>query len=319
MKSIYSRLASLVTVRDLLEPLGPPVGTDEDLTKTHSKTSKRHLSRLHAHRITGRDYLCEKEIRLVMDNGQIMGWFDEGSANRNAIEQKFKEFRGVHNNTKKTTHDYTVTINPNSLIAANMTYFDAVAAFRADSAPDFFFVLENAKLIGTLRYGDLFKLPARACLFSLTLEVEQLALDLCLLQPKKSWDSLTPARQNKARISANLTAKDIEDSQYYGIDILNSTLLEKTMFIDKKTILEKLGVIPKESAHLIKRVFNDTEKIRNAIVHTGSGDNLHSILSKKRLVSFIEDCHAFIEMLRKIYIEQLPLRYADAEKEALGE
>ena len=248
--STFSRLASLVVVRDLQTPMGPDVPPHAD---------PELLADIIFSTAADQGYDGTDRVSLVRDHGRILGWvfFDafavdpEPSSVREALE----------------------SIRPDSLLAAATDYFSAVRLFSRQSSPRFSFVLEGNEITGTLSHNDLFRLPARLCLFSLTLELEQTGLALCQLDAEGSWNSLPKGRRSKAEQTFRKRHPDprMETPPF-------AEQLEFTMFCDKGTMLAKNPRLPSASRRLVERVFSKADEVRNACAHSGAEDRLRRSL-----------------------------------------
>lgn len=188
-------------------------------------------------------------------------------------------------------------IRPDSLMAAGTSYFSAVEVFGRSNEPHFFFVLEDNKITGTLHYANLFNLPARLCIFALTLELEQLGLKLCQANPEESWNLLSSTRRSKVKSNyLKKRPKSKRQTLPYGY------LLEQTMFVDKGTILSKSKLLTKKTRQLTKRTFSKADGIRNACAHTGGESRFPSMLGRNRLPEFIKECNDLIALMRQALI-----------------
>ena len=277
MDSVFSKLASIVTAYHLQTSLGPDITPDMGPLKFDELLFE-----------TAADYGYDLTSRtsLVRDNNIPIGWcsFDSFAHNIDSAD-KYKNFR---------VRDVMDPIRPDSLLAAGTSYFSAVEVFNKHNAPYFYFVLNDNEITGTLYYGDLFKLPASLCIFSLTLEIEQLALDLCKLRPKESWGCLSTTRKTKIQNDYKRRHPDSNLEKLPYADLLNAT-----MFCDKGTILSKSNLLSKETSLLVKRIFGKADNIRNACAHTGSDSRLPTLLERNRLHEFFKDCHMLINIIHK--------------------
>jgi hypothetical protein len=278
MDSVFSKLASLVTVYHLQTSLVPDIPPDMGQSDLHEFLFETALE--HGYDLTSR-------ISLVRDNNIPIGWcnFESFIHDIDSVDQ-YKNLR---------VRDVMDPIRPDSLLAAGTSYFSAVEVFKKHNAPSFYFVLNDNEITGTLYYDDLFKLPARMCIFSLTLEIEQIALDLCKLRPKESWGCLSTARKTKIQNDYKRRHPDSNLEEVPYDDLLNAT-----MFCDKGTILSKSNLLSKETSLLFKRILGKADNIRNACAHTGSESRLPSLLDRNRLHEFFKNCHMLINTVHNL-------------------
>jgi hypothetical protein len=199
-------------------------------------------------------------------------------------------------------------IQPNCILDSNTSYFDAIRVICAADAQPVFAILENNKIVGSIHFNDLFKLVGQICLFSLVAEIEQVALDICLIEPKENWNLLSPARQRKI-IADYLERKNI--SELDGIS--KRDLVESTLFCDKGTILTKGNRLPESIKQQIKKVFGKAEKIRNACAHASSKNSLLSLLDVQEFPIFVSESQSLLDGLKSI----LDKHRRDIEKEYL--
>lgn len=268
--SVFSQLSSLVSVRDLQAPLGPDVPPDADAEQ---------LDDIIFSTAAEQGYDGTERVSPVREAGRTLGlvWFDAF-----AVDPEPRSVR-----------EAMEPIPANRMLAAATDYFSAVEILSRASSPSVFFVLERNEITGTLSHNDLFRLPGRLCLFSLTLELEQTGLGLCLISPEESWNSLPHERRSKAEQTfGKRHPKARSDPPPFA------QMLEYTMFCDKGTMLGKNRALSPESRTLAKRVFSKADEVRNACAHTGAEDRLPGVLGRDRLYSFIGDAQSALIALR---------------------
>ena len=81
-------------------------------------------------------------------------------------------------------------IDPGAVISCDSSVLTALRLFGTRKK-HFYVVLDGADLVGTLHYVDFLKPAGRACFFSLTMDLEEAALRLCLRNPVQSFNALS--------------------------------------------------------------------------------------------------------------------------------
>lgn len=255
---VFERMAALVTVRDLVTPLAIELASDEPVQSAIERLD-RAAGTQHYNPIT--------RISLVKTKSGVTRWcrFDELLAAECEI-----------------VGDVSEVITPRSIITAGTTALEAVTLF-ATTEHEFFFVLRGHAFIGSLRYSDMFNGPFRLCLFSLTLELEEVALRVLLQNADRAIGRLSPARQEKAR--------KVHGIRFAGLTERSDALLRCTTFIDKGTMLAKEIEVPDMSAKEVSRLFGRAERVRNLCAHPAASDEGMALLAEKhQLAEFIESC-----------------------------
>jgi hypothetical protein len=184
----------------------------------------------------------------------------------------------------------TESIAPGSMLTANTAVLKVIDLFASESS-HFFFVLDNNQITGTLHYNDLFKLPFRLCLFALTLELEQVALELALLAPRESWEVLSEPRRKKAiEVYQKRRGKPPQHNPF-------DELLSCTMFCDKGTIIWRRKLLPDMSRSRIESIFGKADRVRNACAHTNPEEASVILLERDQLRGFVCDSQAVIDLI----------------------
>ena len=202
----------------------------------------------------------------------------------------FVTFFDVATSEAVTIKELTKPISPNDVLSGNV---DALAAVRMLSsrthAP--FFVLDGAKLIGSIQYSDLFGSVFRLCLFALILEVEECAIRSLLRRAPQALETLSPGRIEKAKTVCALRFG------IHGAERMTN-LVRATTFIDKGTMLSKLQLISSLSDSRLKSVILKAENLRNYCAHPSAEElRVAPILNQHEFCEFIDDCHSIINEL----------------------
>jgi hypothetical protein len=224
-------------------------------------------------------------------------------------------------------NDDVVPILPSQILSATTPLTDATILFAErqpamlddfgvlDHSHDlaFFFVLDDSRISGILRWGDLFKAPGRLCLFALTLELEEAALELCSKFAGQCWDAIPEQRRTLAwavhrkrygesdekyiqKLSVRVSSGD-------GTDLLQAIvrdLIDCTTFIDKATMITKCNLLVDFSNEKIRRLFSRAERIRNACAHPAGGDDLGGITTPGKLAELIRECQLLIDEIKTV-------------------
>ena len=185
---------------------------------------------------------------------------------------------------KKTMADCMERIEPNTIMTADTSLFDAVKAFST-SSQSIFFILKGNKFVGWISYTDLHKPPFRLCLFAMLINLERILLETLLVFPTESVAVLSEGRLSKA--------KQIYELRKYSYDDKSAPfparLLECTTIADKIRITKKLPNIRQSLPSLAhSKWINDIEVLRNEIAHPGLQERSSSLLAREKLWPFIQ-------------------------------
>jgi hypothetical protein len=266
MTDVFRRMASLVTLVDLMSLLGPELSSDASVED--SVTYLETCARRQRYDPSGR-------ISLITNAGRVIGWIDLETL---ATVEQSNLIR------------VALPIPPDQILTANMTALSAANLICSSSKP-FYFVLEDNTFIGTVGYANLFSLPFRLCLFSLTLQLEQTALSLLLQDAESSIDALNENRRTMA--------EEVFARRYGGsMSQSPSGLLRCTNFVDKSKILAKRKLLEGMSANQINSTFSRAETVRNHCAHPDSEERGGAIvLERQKLAAFIEDTTQLIRLM----------------------
>lgn len=257
--SHFRQLAHLLTVGDVCSPFISTIDADRSTAEVSVEWSVELCSE--------RNMDPMDQIALVERGGKIQGW-----VGYDMLE------------TNRTVFECMEQVTPDTILTADTSLVEAVAAFCASSRP-FFLVLKGNHFIGWLSYSDMHKPPLRLCLFAMLINIERRLLDVALLSPRESVGFLSEGRLSKA--------KQIYAIRKYNYDeegeAFNSKLLECTTIADKMSVVKKFTNIKQAVRALGERGFcSNVERLRNEIAHPGLEERSSSLLTRERLWPFIE-------------------------------
>jgi len=269
---VFDQMASLVTVRSLLTPLGLEVRAEWAANDACSELM-----------VAGGEegYDPNERISLVLDGEEPIGWV--------GLDMVMVDGDG-------TVRSCAEPIQPGSMLSADTSGLEAAELFGA-STRHFYFVLDQTRITGTLHYQDLFRLPFRLCMFALVLHLEDSALRLVKVSPKESWEALPEGRREKAEIVYETRRSRAHEPTHLPF----ADLLESTTFCDKGTIIRKLGLLPDVDEKTLKRIFRRAEEVRNTCAHTGLEGSLASVpIERTDLAQFIREIKELIERIEAV-------------------
>lgn len=197
--------------------------------------------------------------------------------------------------TEKRLYECMGQIRPNSILSADTSLIDAVAAFSESSHP-FFFILKGNQFVGWLAYAHMHKPPLRLCLFAMLINLERMLLDAVSIFPRESVELLSPGRISKAR--------EIYALRKYGYneqgEEFDSKLLECMTIADKFGVARKLTSL-KEAVPCLgnSELCGYVERLRNEIAHPGLEERSSALLTRERLWHFIEWAETFESELQE--------------------
>lgn len=135
--SVYTQLSELITVGDLASPLGPDLGVGLTSGAANDVLIE-----------AGGDggYDAMRRISLVKDKAVTVGWTSLDMLGPSDAPFEIEP------------------VSPDSMLAADTTAFQAIRLFGTTNV-HFFLVLQHNRVMGSLHFTDLSKLPFRsACL-----------------------------------------------------------------------------------------------------------------------------------------------------------
>ena len=275
--ALFLALANRISVSDIQTPLGPELGMDEYYSEAAGQLMDEGIEN---------GYEAMDRISLVSNGERVVGYVFYEDLLSDVVEDCMESF------------------SPDMIMTEDTTILEAIERFAADQR-FYFLVLGKGGISGSVHYTDLFKLPGRLCFFALTLEIEQLALDLLLLESNESWRALRKSRQKIAHErwlkNSGKNSKILEDIDYEKTVQPWWNLLQSTSLIDKKIILARRNLLP---AHLdLEDIFTKIERVRNSCAHVESERYSAQVLVHEEIVPFVVICLDFMSHLRKSYDE----------------
>lgn len=284
-KSILTRMAALVTVRDVYTPL---------LTRFPAGTLSQAARAQWQHMCSGRvsssplDHVC-----IVEDGAEPIGWLD------------FCDL--VYEPTADVPVSELMTkITAKQLVSADTSLLDAAELFTRAS-PFGFLVLQRSELVGLFSYHDLLSVPFRACLFSFLCLIEESISKVLITDSKLALSKLSKSdydrlvrRWNRTKRCPNRLTPSMEDLIHLSffsqklqmlqscaaasrtIDSLNS----KRLKLQRRAHLGAGGTRYEDITQTTFRV-TQLKQLRNALAHSASGFELPILLPKDDLRDFM--------------------------------
>jgi hypothetical protein len=335
-RSVFDRIANLVTVRDVYIPFAGEARPDD----THRAIHKR---------IKSSDVLTASNPFLVETSG------DEYSG-RAAVYWPHRSDCNSETTIGESAHEFWF----NEIVTADTSVLSALALLSNRHRNTV--VVDGGQYVGVLRYDDLVRLPGSLCLTSQVQRLEEAATELCKHHADQCWNMLppdrkelaeqvfyrrfnnkTPAqwqqeaeRQERSRRAARRGPRPadparaklsdalfrlsclIPDRQFGELSEirfvpwsqdLHSLLIECTCFIDKHTLLHKGKWL---RSPIKKKTFVRAERLRNLCAHpapdVGATTNFEPD-ALKALLAEIADATRLIEDA----IPRLPTTFGTAE------
>ena len=242
----------------------------------------------------------QETVAIVADSsGSTIGWVSVAIA-------------ALNESRDATLQDVAQSIALSNVIEASATLDVAVRAFahsenikpiKIDFGGGHFlhkvplFVLDGTRFTGILSYSKLTVNAAfRGYLFMLTLALEQWVLELCALDPKTSFLSLSANRRKAAR---QRTPGYRESKLSQRRMFPPACFLPYTMFSDKGIMFAARNDLAGWSRTQFKKFWHRAEDVRNATAHTrGEEEDRLSQLSAKEMVDFIDQVGHLISTIR---------------------
>ena len=264
-----------LTAQAFIEPLGPSL---------HVKMSPDEANGelISAWDASGFVYEPPERVSLVYDGKDLVGWY--------SIEMYDSDLAQIR--------DAVRTIYPSEIVSADTPAFKLLrlVAERPKSGI-ILFVLDHEAIVGTVSPTMLASPVFRLCLFSLTLELENAALNAAMRNPIASWNALPPGRRAKAKEVHNRLHGKERVANSPGDRVLEP-LLASTMFSDKGKIVAKRKLLRGWSRARVESLFALAEEVRNGSAHTRDDQPSPLGFDPKRTVEFVDLCTAAISHFR---------------------
>jgi hypothetical protein len=162
-------------------------------------------------------------------------------------------------------------------------------------------VTDGGATKGILHYRDLFKPIGLVGFFSLVQELESAAMNLCLEFPQQCLEALSEGRVQSAYITlANrLKTRSLRETDL-DLRPLAELLIESTMFIDKRKMINKCKLLVDFSGTKVDSIFSRAERLRNACAHPTRPDYIAQLMDPPSLGEFVEDSRRLIDSIRLV-------------------
>ncbi|MBP2238683.1 hypothetical protein J2Z31_005224 [Sinorhizobium kostiense] len=185
--SWFDHIASSVTVRDVMQkPLLFTVGSEVD-----------RIAHTEAREIIQDPFLREVDAALVLYNDQLTRWLLKKDFGRIKLERQEGQLICT-TSFGRPISEIAQPFGADRFIAANTTVLNALYAFSESDGLNPLFVLDDAKVAGSLTYERLKQsFPFRTCLLALVLGLEEQALRMMMLDPVESMELLPERRKEK--------------------------------------------------------------------------------------------------------------------------
>jgi hypothetical protein len=273
----FEIVASALTARAFLEPLGPPLRAD----MTFDQANDLLVSAWDA---SGFAYEPVDRVSLVYRQTQLAGWYS----------------MDMYDSDLDIIGEVVHPIHPDEIASADTPALKLVHILAERPRSGIIvFVLEEDAIIGTVSpemfWGPVFRL----CLFALTLELEGAALAAAMRHPLASWNALSPGRRAKAEeIRKRLCSAEHRNRPLMHERAPLGPLLATTSFADKGTIVAKTKLLEGWTRDGVKSLFGRAERVRNSCAHTR--DTVDAPLGRdaKGVAAFVDLCTRAIAGLR---------------------
>lgn len=349
--TLFSTLSQMMKVRDCQRPLGPAL--DYNMTCAQARTllgsediTPGTISLVRRPDATGVSRYIGYVIHDYLDTSHVIDRDAPlGSIPGDFFDAITQEFGLVSRNAPESTHplafadippnpaanDYGepelgkrwafvvelmfAPVLPRDIVSADTTLMHFIRLASGRPLNDTFFVLDQSDLLGVIEYNDLFEHDHfRICLFALTLQLEELALKLCLRSPLDNWSALSPGRQVKAIEQYNRKRKQEHKRRGERLDwpepepIKTVTsesdalsCLTTTLFADKSDILRKRRLLSEHTKRAVS-ILSEAERIRNKCAHT---EQFKVPMPHHEAWAFIADCHWLLSAFTR-ELENMP-------------
>jgi len=157
------------------------------------------------------------------------------------------------------------SIPADALVPAKTSAIDLFTSLSTPFGASFF-VEDEGEVVGFINAFGFMKVPFRLCLFAVTIELEEAALQVALLSRNEAWRALAPRRQGKARrLWSLLSNRPLPDSATdpWG-------LIEVTDFADKVAMITRSGLVEGWSEDRLTNTFRRAQLLRNTCAHTNT-------------------------------------------------
>lgn len=241
--SFYDRLSELLTVREIMSPLGPTFDFSENAIDAHEIVMVKSCED---------DYDPMDRLSLVTREGRPHGYLYLDS---------FVDL--VESTTVGQRAEKIVT---EQIISSDTPLLELPEFFAAVGSGQFL-VLHRNKIVGACAWTDLSKVPFRLAIFSLALEIEERVLKKCSKTPQVSLDVLSDDRRRKA--------EEVFQKRYSHPPRANTDdrrLISCTEFSDRNRMFLKTHRDSLEDPKRAKSALHQTKELRNWCAHPSGSD-----------------------------------------------
>ncbi len=277
-KSIFEQITSSLTVKSICGPLGPDIPAGTALDHVEELTDPGDDPNLDP---------WNNPSRVTDSDGNTVGilWFQNWAVENEETDPNASIVDDVME-------------SPEPFLSSDTTILDAVELFSSTDNK-IFYVIHINKVVGVLRYTDLFHPLGRLAFLALALEIEDLALRLCQFASTREgcWRAISENRQRKAMDVFKLRNNGCEPQLNRDI----AGLIDCTNLVDKANMIWKERLISPATRAEVLRCFHALKEIRDRCAHPG-GDG--SLLAKEKLAHFVRSANR----MRSSLLESMQVR-----------
>jgi len=168
------------------------------------------------------------------------------------------------------------------LVTDDMPLMQAVKMF-AEGDAKYLYVISGSKLVGSLSYRDLFKLPFRLCLFAELLSIEERMLSIIQRDAAKCFSQVPPHRR---QLALNTYARRKYERDKFG-NPYPQRLVACTCFMDKKLMILESPLAVDISAVSEQLHMDFAERLRNDLAHASADADPVILVEQEKLGPFL--------------------------------
>lgn len=235
----------------------------------------------------------QEEVVLVVDQGRPVGWLRPWAWG-DAFEPS--------STPPKRFGQILSPLDGDCFIAAGTSLLEAVEVFQQRNEECTLFVIGKGSIEGMVMFWDITDSPAfHACILTLTLGLEESALQLARTDVEFSMGALTECRKEKI----------IENSRAHRAHL---DFIQASMFADKKEIMaqwaERGDFGEGWSMTKVRKVFKAAERARNFCAHVR--DREKDVSDTPTTFTFPGELHSLVGDVRRL-TEVISARYNEIE------
>lgn len=263
--SVFAKLSSIVTVEGICSPLGVELESEMLISDA--------VLAIEAHAVA-HSYNPAMRIALVMDSLTAIGWL---------------RLSDMIVSEKIYVQDVMVRLTSSDMISQDMTALRFADLIAKQNKP--FFVVGENKINGTVGFENLFHPTFRVCLFSETLDLEEMALNFIVATITEPLSLLSEGRRHKAL--------NVCKTRYGERAVLDERrLVFCTAFVDKGTIIKCSKMLNEQSGKTIQRTFKKAEQLRNYCAHPTEAREGRDVFDAIELLQLLEDIRMLKDAIR---------------------